>query len=272
MIGGTITDPEFERLRRFFQQASGIRLADTKKVLVCGRLAKRLRQLGLASYAAYLDFIQRPDQVVERQTAVDLLTTNETHFFREPRHFELLRQELASPAVRVQRHPFRIWSAACSTGEEPYSLAMTLAETLGERRPWQVHASDLSTRVLEEAELGIFGSARAGEVPPALAQRYLLEGIEEYAGRYRVDAALRRRVSFERINLMDPLPALEPFDAVFLRNVLIYFDAAAKRHIVAQVARTLRPGGLLFIGHSETLGGINDTLRQVVPTVYRAPA
>lgn len=272
MIGATITDPEFERLRRFFQQASGIRLADTKKVLVCGRLAKRLRQLGLATYAAYLDLIQRPDQRVERQTAIDLLTTNETHFFREPRHFELLRQELASPAVRVQRHPFRVWSAACSSGEEPYSLAMTLAEVLGERRPWQVHASDLSMRVLEDAQLGIYGAARASEVPPALAQRYLLEGIEEFEGQYRIDASLRQRVGFERINLMETLPPMEPFDAVFLRNVLIYFDVPAKRHIVGQVARTLRPGGLLFIGHSETLSGIHDGLRQVAPTVYRAPA
>jgi chemotaxis protein methyltransferase CheR len=272
MIGATISDPEFERLRRFFQDASGIRLADTKKVLVCGRLAKRLRVLGLASYAAYLDFIRRPEQADERQTAIDLLTTNETHFFREPRHFELLRQELAAPAVRAARHPYRIWSAACSTGEEPYSLAMTLAETLGERRPWQVHASDLSARVLADAQRAIYGEQRASEVPSPLSERYLLEGIDEYAGQYRIDAALRQRVSFEQINLMEPLPPLEPFDAVFLRNVLIYFDAPAKRHIVGQIARTLRPGGLLFIGHSETLGGITDALAQVVPTVYRKPA
>jgi chemotaxis protein methyltransferase CheR len=271
MIGATISDMEFERLRRFFQDASGIRLADTKKVLVCGRLAKRLRTLGLDTYAAYLELIRRPDQAGERQTAIDLLTTNETHFFREPRHFELLRHELAQPAVRAARQPYRVWSAACSSGEEPYSLAMTLAEVLGERRAWQVHASDLSARVLADARQGIYGAQRAGEVPPELSERYLLEGIDEYEGHYRVDAALRQRVSFAQVNLMEPLPTMEPFDAVFLRNVLIYFEVPAKRHIVAQIARTLRPGGLLFIGHSETLSGITDALQQVVPTVYRNP-
>lgn len=265
MIGATITDPEFERLRRFFQSASGIHLADSKKVLVCGRLAKRLRALGLASYRAYLDFIERPDGRAERQMAVDLLTTNETHFFREPRHFELLREELAR---RAPRGSVRIWSAACSTGEEPYSLAMTLAEVLGDR-PWSVFASDLSTRVLDEAKAGIYGEQRASEVPPKLAHKYLLEGIEEYAGRWRVDGALRQRVSFQQINLMQPLPALEPFDFVFLRNVLIYFDNAAKRRIVEAVAATIRPGGLLFIGHSETLSGVTGVLDPVVPTVYR---
>lgn len=265
MIGATITDPEFDRLRRFFHAASGIRLADSKKVLVCGRLAKRLRALGLASYRAYLDFIEQPAGRAERQLAVDLLTTNETHFFREPRHFELLRDELAR---RSGRGPVRVWSAACSTGEEPYSLAMTLAEVLGDR-PWSVFASDLSTRVLDDAKTAIYGAQRAAEVPRALADKYLLEGIDEYAGQWRIDGALRQRVSFQQINLMQPLPALEPFDYVFLRNVLIYFDNAAKQRIVEAIAKTIRPGGLLFIGHSETLSGITGVLESVVPTVYR---
>lgn len=271
MIGATITDPEFDRLRRFFHAASGIRLADSKKVLVCGRLAKRLRATGLASYRAYLDFIESPAQTAERQLAVDLLTTNETHFFREPRHFDLLRQELARLPARPAPAPLRIWSAACSTGEEPYSLAMTLAEVLGDR-PWQVHASDLSARVIDDARAAIYGAQRAAEVPKALAAKYLLEGIDEFAGRYRIDGALRQRVGFQQINLMQPLPPLEPFDFVFLRNVLIYFDTAAKKRIVESVARCIRPGGLLFIGHSETLGGVTDVLQPVVPTVYRQPA
>ena len=265
MIGANISDPEFDRLRRFFHAASGIRLADSKKVLVCGRLAKRLRALGLDSYRAYLEFIEQPAGRSERQLAVDLLTTNETHFFREPRHFELLRDELAR---RNGRGGVRVWSAACSTGEEPYSLAMTLAEVLGDR-PWNVFASDLSNRVLDDAKTAIYGAQRAGEVPRALADKYLLEGIDEYAGQWRVDGALRQRVSFQQINLMQPLPALEPFDYVFLRNVLIYFDNAAKQRIVEAIAKTIRPGGLLFIGHSETLSGITDVLQSVVPTVYR---
>ncbi len=271
MIGAHITDPEFDRLRGFFHTASGIRLADSKKVLVCGRLAKRLRHHGLGSYGDYLALIDAPGQDAERQLAVDLLTTNETHFFREPRHFELLREELARLERRPGRTAVRLWSAASSTGEEPYSLAMTLAETLGDR-PWSVFASDLSTRVLEDARAGIYGTQRASEVPRALAQKYLLEGFDEYAGQFRIDAALRQRVSFAQINLMEPLPPLEPFDAIFLRNVLIYFDAAAKKRIVESVARQLRPGGLLFIGHAESLNGITDVVSPVVPTVFRRPA
>lgn len=271
MTGSTITDGEFERLRRFFMAASGIRLADTKKVLVCGRLAKRLRELGLASYRAYLDFIEAPAGRAERQTAVDLLTTNETHFFREPRHFEFLRAQLKAPALRGRAGTLRVWSAACSSGEEPYSLAMTLAEELGDR-PWEVFASDLSTRVLEDARAGIYGEQRASEVPPALARKYLLEGIDEYAGCYRVDGALRQRTRFAQINLMEPLPAMEPFDFVFLRNVLIYFDTPAKKRIVESVAQRIRPGGLLFIGHAETLSGVTDVLAGVVPTIYRRSA
>jgi chemotaxis protein methyltransferase CheR len=268
MIGATISDAEFDRLRRFFEQASGIRLADSKKLLVCGRLAKRLRAVGVASYRAYADLIERADHADERQTAVDLLTTNETHFFREPRHFEHLRQVL--PQLR-RPGGVRVWSAACSTGEEPYSLAMTLAEVLGSA-PWEVLASDLSTRVLDDARRGVYGSDRAAEVPAALNRKYLLEGVDECAGLFRVDAALRERVQFRQVNLMKPLPPLEPFDVIFLRNVLIYFDTPAKKTIVEALVRCLRPGGLLYIGHSETLTGVTSVAEQVAPTIYRRPA
>ncbi len=268
MIGATISDAEFDRLRRFFEQASGIRLADSKKLLVCGRLAKRLRTQGVATYRAYMDLIERSEHAAERQLAVDLLTTNETHFFREPRHFEHLRQVL--PQMR-RPSGLRVWSAACSTGEEPYSLAMTLAETLGSA-PWEILASDLSTRVLDDARRGVYGSDRAAEVPAALSRKYLLEGVDECAGLFLVDAALRQRVQFKQINLMKPLPAQEPFDIIFLRNVLIYFDVPAKKFIVEGLVRSLRPGGLLYIGHSETLTGVTQVVQQVAPTIYRRAA
>jgi chemotaxis protein methyltransferase CheR len=264
-----ITDFEFDHLRRFFQQASGIQLQANKKTLVCGRLGKRLRHHGLRSYADYIHLIEDPEHVDERQTAVDLLTTNETHFFREPKHFELLRSELAR-LRRVNPISVRVWSAACSSGEEPYSLAMTLAEVLG-HRPWEVFASDLSGKVLSDAKLGIYPAARIDEIPRQIAEKYVLEGVDEYEGLYRIDGNLRRRVSFGQINLMEPLPAMESFDFVFLRNVLIYFDAAAKRRIVDAISRRIKSGGLLFIGHSETLTGLNDTLKPLVPTVYRKP-
>lgn len=268
MIGATITDPEFERLRRFFEHASGIRLADSKKVLVCGRLSRRLRHHGLDNYRDYIALIESPEAREERQMAIDLLTTNETHFFREPKHFDLLRQELRDRLKAGLRGPLRLWSAASSTGEEAYSLAMTLAEELGER-PWSVFASDLSTRVLDDARAGIYPRQRIEEIPRELAQRHVLEGYDECEGLYRIDPSLRKRVSFAQINLMEPLPALEPFDMVFLRNVLIYFDNAGKQKIVESVARKLKPSGLLFIGHSETLSGISEVVKPVVPTVYR---
>lgn len=268
MIGAHISDTEFDRLRRFFEQASGIRLGDGKRELVCGRLSRRLRHLAIDSYREYLAFIEQPGHADERQMAIDLLTTNETHFFREPKHFERLRAELQARLKKGLSGTLRIWSAACSTGEEPYSVAMMLADVLGER-PWQVFASDLSSKVLADAQRAIYGRQRAQEVPRDLALRYLLEGYDESEGLYKIDPDLCRRVSFRAINLMEPLPQLESFDFIFLRNVLIYFDAAAKRRIVESVASKLKPGGLLFIGHSETLGGITDVVRQVVPTVYR---
>jgi len=268
MIGATITDPEFLRLRRFFEGASGIRLADTKKVLVCGRLSKRLRHHNLNCYRDYLDLIDTPQHSAERQIAIDLLTTNETHFFREPKHFEFLREDLVRRLAEGKAGQVRIWCAASSTGEEPYSLAITAAEVLGDRN-WSILASDLSTQVLRDARAAIYNSQRAAEVPRPLAMKYLLEGFDEYDGFYRIDPALRKRVNFMQINLMESLPAFEPVDYIFLRNVLIYFDADAKRQIVESVVRRLRPGGLLFIGHSETLGGITDVVQAVRPTIYR---
>ena len=267
MIGATISDQEFDRLRRFFQQASGIHLGDSKRELVCGRLSKRLRQLSLGSYRDYLAFIEQPAHGEERQMAIDLLTTNETHFFREPKHFERLRSEIQLRLQRGLSGPLRIWSAACSTGEEPYSLAMTLADLLGDR-PWQIVASDLSTKVLADAQRAVYVRQRAEEVPRDMAVRYLLEGYDECEGLYQIDPTLCKRVSFRQINLMEPLPRMDAFDFIFLRNVLIYFDNAAKRRIVESVVSRLKPGGMLFIGHSETLGGVTDVVKQVVPTVY----
>jgi chemotaxis protein methyltransferase CheR len=269
MIGATITDREFERLRDFFQGASGIRLGDSKKVLVCGRLSKRLRHLGLRSYRDYLDVIESAGAPEERALAIDLLTTNETHFFREPRHFDLLREQLTQRPAPAGG--WRVWSAACSSGEEPYSIAMVLADVLGER-PWSVFASDLSLQVLDQARRGLYGPSRRPEVPRTHFERFCLEGTDEYDGQFLIDRKLRQRVTFAQINLMQPLPAGEPFDLVFLRNVLIYFDTPAKRRIVEAIAPRLRPGGLLLVGHSETLGGVTDVLEPVATTVYRRRA
>jgi chemotaxis protein methyltransferase CheR len=264
----TISDSEFNQFQRFIFEAAGITLGSAKKALVCGRLAKRLHACGLASYTAYLKLLASGEAPGEVQTAVDLLTTNETYFFREPKHFELL-QQLATKAVgRAQ--PFRVWSAASSTGEEAYSIAMILAESLG-AAAWEVMGSDISTRVLERARTGHYPLERTRQIPPALLKRYCLRGTDEQEGTLLVDRSLRARVSFMQLNLNTALPRLPSFDLIFLRNVMIYFNGDTKREVVARIVGALRPGGVLCIGHSETLNDISSALEQLAPSIYRKP-
>jgi chemotaxis protein methyltransferase CheR len=268
-----ISTGEFARFQRFIFDIAGIAMQDSKKALVSGRLAKRLQHYALPSYDAYFNLLssgRHPDEV---QTAVDLLTTNETYFFRETRHFDVLRDEAqdARAALRTGA-PFRVWSAACSSGEEPYSMAMVLADTLG-NLPWEVTASDISTRVLARARTGHYPMERARHVPPDHLRRYCLKGIREQQGTLLVARALRQRVAFRQVNLNTDLPGdLGAFDAIFLRNVMIYFNGDTKRQVVARVVSRLKPGGVFIIGHSESLHEVNDRLVPLMPSVYRKPA
>jgi len=263
-----ITDTEFGHFQRFIFNAAGITLSSAKKALVTGRLAKRLQVCNLHSYSDYFRLLSSGNAPAEVQTAVDLLTTNETYFFREPKHFELLRQVAQRSAGGHQS--FRIWSAASSSGEEAYSMAMVLADTLHDG-PWEVMGSDISTRVLERARTGHYPMERTRQIPPAYLKRFCLRGIDEQEGTLLVDRALRSRVSFAQINLNTDLPRLAPFDMVFLRNVMIYFNGETKRQVVARIASTLKPGGHLCIGHSESLNDINPGLLPVAPSIYRKP-
>ncbi|EGJ11456.1 CheR family methyltransferase [Rubrivivax benzoatilyticus] len=260
-----ITEREFERFQRFIHEAAGIRLSPAKKALVSGRLSRRLREHALGSYDEYYRLLASGEQPGEVQTAIDLLTTNETYFFREPRHFELL-DRLAREASAAAR-PLRVWSAASSSGEECYTIAMVLAEAMGST-PWEVLGTDISTRVLERARQGLYPLDRTDGIPPALLKRYCLRGTGKAEGLLLVSRALRERVRFAQVNLNRPLPAIGRFDIVFLRNVMIYFDAGTKRDIVARVLGQLEPGGHLMIGHSETLHGVSDAVRQVAPSTY----
>ncbi|WP_421684710.1 CheR family methyltransferase [Stutzerimonas urumqiensis] len=246
---------------------AGVSLAPSKKALVNGRLSKRLKATGCASFAAYHELIGA--NLEERQWAIDLLTTNETYFFREPRHFDYLREKLlpAHPRGRA----FRVWSAACSSGEEVYSLAMVLADTLG-GDGWSVLGSDLNTQVLAKARSGHYGMARTEGIPHACLKRYCLKGKGNQAGTFLVGRELRARTEFRQINLNAGMPPLEPFDVIFLRNVMIYFSQETKAQVVRRVVGLLRPGGLFFIGHSESLNGISDGLEPVLPSIYRKPA
>jgi chemotaxis protein methyltransferase CheR len=263
-----ISDAEFGRFQRFIFEAAGITLSPGKKALVTGRLAKRLHARQLDSYGAYIELLARDDEAREAQTAVDLLTTNETYFFREPKHFDLLRRQAVEERSRNQ--PFRVWSAASSTGEEAYSIAMVLADCR-DGRPFEVVGTDISTRVLEKARLGHYPVERTRQIPLAYLKRFCLRGQGEQEGTVLVERALRQRVRFLHANLNTALPDLGSFDVVFLRNVMIYFNGETKREVVARVLAPLKPGGHLCIGHSESLNGINETVVQVAPSIYRKP-
>ncbi|BES69087.1 protein-glutamate O-methyltransferase [Marinobacter nanhaiticus D15-8W] len=263
----TMSEAEFREFQRMIFAEAGIHMPASKRVMVAGRLAKRLKVLGLGSYGEYSQYLRRDP--AEKQIAVDLLTTNETYFFREPRHFDFLRDHILPGHTRHK--PFRLWSAACSSGEEPYTAAMVLADGLG-ATGWDILASDISTQVLDRARSGRYPMARAQKIPRDCLRRHCLKGIGEADGTFMVDSALRSRVNFQQINLNTRLPEVGMFDVIFLRNVMIYFNAETKKQIVARLQAQLKPGGYFIVGHSETLNGLQEGLQAVMPSVYRASA
>jgi chemotaxis protein methyltransferase CheR len=263
-----ISDQEFSQFQQLIHQLAGIHLSSSKKALVSGRLAKRLNQHRLGSYAEYFKLLTGSQDKGELQMAVDLLTTNETYFFREPKHFDFLRHRILSG--HKPGRPFRVWSAACSSGEEPYSIAMVLADLLGDS-PWEVVASDISTRVLDKARNGHYPLERTSGIAREHLSRYCLKGVGAQHGTLLVERGLRSRVSFKQVNLNQPLPALGEFDLIFLRNVMIYFDLETKRQVVQRMLPLLRSGGHFLIGHSESLNGVVDSLQTIAPAIYRKP-
>jgi len=267
--GAAITDQEFALFQRLIYKIAGISLSDAKKVLLVGRLSKRLKHYGFPTFSQYYRMLATGQHPEELQVMVDLLTTNETYFFREPRHFEFLRDEIIRP--RRSPAPFRVWSAACSTGEEVYTLAMLLAETLP-NTPWEVVGSDISTQVLAKAEAGHYPLDRNEGIPPAYLVKYCLKGVRSHSGSFLITPELKRRTRFQQVNLTLPVDAeIGDFEVIFLRNVMIYFDMDTKRKVVANLLPRLKSGGHLIIGHSETLNGIQQGLEPVRATIYRKP-
>lgn len=267
LMSASITDQEFALFQRFIFETAGITLPDSKKALVGGRLAKRLRELQLERYADYFALLRRDGQDRERQTAVDLLTTNETYFFREPKHFDFLRQQAL--AVRGQSQTFRVWSAASSSGEEAYSIAMVLADCLGDRTPWEVMGSDISARVLAGAQRALYPMSRAHDIAPDFLKRFCLRGTQEYQGSFLIQPSLRSRVHFRQINLNAPLPQMGAFDVVFLRNVMIYFSESTKREVVERMVGCIRPGGYFLVGHAESLSNLTQAVKPLAPSIYQ---
>lgn len=261
----TLNDREFRQIQELLYRWAGIRLTPVKKQMVCGRLHKRLAHHGIESYSQYFDMLASGRHAEEVQVAIDLLTTHETHFFREKQHFDFLRGHLRQ---HPPRGSYKVWSAACSSGEEPYTLAMVLDDELG-GSGWEVLGTDISAHELERAKAGHYPMERTQGISEVLLKRYCMRGVGAQEGTFAIDPVFRRRVSFMRLNLMGTLPPLGPFDSIFLRNVLIYFEMDAKRKVVLALLGRLRPGGLLFVGHSESLNGVVDGLTMVKPSVYR---
>jgi len=261
---------EFDLICRTMYDNFGIDL-EGKEVLVAARLGKKLRELQLPSFEKYWDMVQKDASGESLTAMVDALTTNHTSFFREAQHFDFLRTTIM-PALKPTEH-IRIWSSACSTGEEPYSIAFTLRESLGEdvASRASILATDISTRVLASAECGIYSADRFRSTAPDQLRRHLLKGSGDSRGFYQVRKEVRALISFKRLNLMEDFSHVGQFAVIFCRNVMIYFDRKTQESLVNRLTEQLEPGGYLLIGHAESLNGVDHDLKYVSPATYRKP-
>lgn len=263
---------EYEQIRDLAYQYCGLDLRSGKEELVKSRLGKKLRQLGLTSYAEYCKFVTMDTTGEALVSMIDALTTNHTNFFREPQHFVLLRKLVQQmKADGCAGSDLRIWSAACSTGEEPYTLAFILLQELGPGCLATLLATDISTRALEVATGGRYAAERFHGLSLPELSRFLLRGEKNAEGWYLVRKEVRRMVEFRRLNLMEIPPSTGSFRMIFCRNVMIYFDQPTQERLVGRLVEHLEPGGHLFVGHSESLNSIRHSLEYVCPAVYRNP-
>lgn len=276
-LPATLSDREFQRFSGFIYDHAGIKMPPAKKTMLEARLQKRLKANSIASFEEYSNFVFSPEgRTTELIHLIDVVTTNKTDFFREPGHFDFM-VKVALPAILqaragVSRDPVRIWSAGCSTGEEPYTLAMVLSEFAADNPDFRaaITASDICTQVLQTAKTGIYPEERTDPIPLNLKKKYLMRSRERSKSLVRISPRLRSLVSFRRINFMDDdFGISEKMDIIFCRNVVIYFDKKTQQNLMQKFYRQLRPGGFLFIGHSETLSGLDVDFKAVASTVYR---
>jgi chemotaxis protein methyltransferase CheR len=266
-----LTDSEFKRLRELVHARTGIALSEAKRELLYGRLARRLRKLKLNSFAEYCRLVET-DESAELQELTNAITTNLTSFFREDYHFKQLAAE-ALPQIESKRSStrrIRLWSAGCSTGEEPYSLAIVMRETLAQLAGWDIKllATDIDSKVVATATEGVYASDRFKGVAPERVRSWFRE-VAGRPGFLAASAELKSFITFKQLNLLDPWPVKGPFDVIFCRNVVIYFDKATQRGLFDRMADLQEPGGWLFIGHSENLLNVTRRYKLVGRTVYR---
>ena len=270
--GGDDLGDVFSRVSAIMYEISGVNLTDGKKELVRARLSKRMRTLGWGSFEEYVSFVETEDGRAELAQMVDVLTTNKTSFFRELPHFEFLRNEVL-PSFSDRRLSLRIWSAGCSSGEEPYSLAILLKDVFRDiqRRDVKILATDLSRRVLARAREGIYDESQMDGIPPKLRDECFHRVFETGPGpaRYQVNDDLRALVNLAPLNLMESWPMKGPFDVILCRNVMIYFDRETRARLIQRFTQLLPEGGYLMVGHSESLNGLAHDLEYIQPAVYR---
>ncbi|SHO43451.1 MCP methyltransferase, CheR-type [Desulfopila aestuarii DSM 18488] len=276
-MDATLTKRDFQQLSSFIYDNLGIKMPDSKSTMLTGRLTKRLRALELSSFSEYCDFLFSPEgQEEEMVHLVNVITTNKTDFFREPSHFSYLTQTALPTLQKIHTYnghnSLKVWSAGCSTGEEPYTLAMVLSEVEASQAGFRfdILATDISTRVLEIARRAIYPMGLIQPVAPLFRKKYLLKGKNAKNPQVRIVPELRKRVRFGRLNFMDENFGL-PYtvDIIFCRNVIIYFDKQTQEKLMIKFCQFLNQGGYLFLGHSESLHGYDTPLSQVAPTIYR---
>ncbi len=275
---GKITDKDYTFIRDLIYRETRINLGDSKRELVSARLGKRLRANNLGSYTEYCQMLQSHSNSGELYHLIDAISTNHTFFFREINHFNFLNSHILPSFVNGQLgggKELKIWSCACSTGEEPYSLAISLEEYLGQQKSfdWSIQCSDISNRVLDFASKGIYDQDRLNGVKKEWMKRYFQKGEKQMEGYYRVRPEISRKLKFQRLNLFAAnYPWHQKFQVIFCRNVMIYFDRETQQELVGRLAQHLIPGGYLLIGHAESLAGIRHPYQSIKPAIYQLPA
>jgi chemotaxis protein methyltransferase CheR len=270
LLDVALSQRQFDDICRFLYQSCGIKLNAGKEGLVKSRLVKRLRMLGLSNFDEYLKYVKADSSGRERTTMIDALTTNKTSFFRELPHFDYLRQEIL-PVLLSQKKTLRFWSAGCSSGEEPYTLAILLNENIPDlkQRDVRILATDISTKVLDTAREGLYDLDALQDVPPKLLGKYFSSIGSGESQKYRVQPSLQNLIRFAQLNLMGEWPMKGAFDVILCRNVMIYFDKPTQQWLVDRFWQLLEPGGHLFVGHSESLTGTIHQFRYVQPATYK---